>query len=364
MKPEDRALITFTSGTSGQPKGADRTYGFLAAQLTALSPHLKRPTVDRDFTNFPIVGLADLAVGNTVVIPNLNLMRIHEADPAPVANTLLHQQVTRLIVSPSLLGLTLSQLPPHHLLQEVYTGGAPIPFYLITHSLTHHSHITFRAIFGSTEAEPVALTTFDIMQKQMQDPLKGVFLGTPEPVTSVCLVPPTQGPLTASVLNNPITTDGEVGEIIVSGSHVNTHYFENEAAFKEHKIVDDAGNIWHRMGDLAYWEKGNLYLVGRLHRVMRRGEKAYHPFPFEEYVRRKLGWTDVGYVQEGKMFRLYVYTEEVVLSDTLKHLTETPYPLDEICFLSSPLPRDPRHRAKLDVVALKKRRVLRRKKIR
>src|SRR4051812_9054660 len=37
VSPEDPALITFTTGSSGEPKGANRTHGFLLAQRAALA---------------------------------------------------------------------------------------------------------------------------------------------------------------------------------------------------------------------------------------------------------------------------------------------------------------------------------------
>ena len=75
LKKESRAaLVTFTSGTSGRPKGVRRTHGVLAAQLDALAPILERPG-SIDLVALPIFALACLANGSTCLIPETGLRR-------------------------------------------------------------------------------------------------------------------------------------------------------------------------------------------------------------------------------------------------------------------------------------------------
>lgn len=60
-EPGDTALITFTTGSSGVPKGADRTHAFLASQHRALDRCLPYAESDLDLPTFPIFALNDLA---------------------------------------------------------------------------------------------------------------------------------------------------------------------------------------------------------------------------------------------------------------------------------------------------------------
>jgi len=67
------ALVTFTSGSTGQPKAASRTHGFLLAQHHALAGSLELRAGTRDLTTLPIFVLANLASGVTSVLPDADL---------------------------------------------------------------------------------------------------------------------------------------------------------------------------------------------------------------------------------------------------------------------------------------------------
>ncbi len=354
----DVALITFTSGTSGHPKGADRSFGFLTAQLKTLEPHLKNKTICRDFTNFPIVGLADLALGNTVVVPNINLMKIHQANPGDIAANLKKTKTNRLIVSPSLLERTVEGIwdNQNNELHTVMTGGAPIPYSLVESCLANFPDINFEAIFGSTEAEPIATTTFADMKKNMADPLKGVFVGKPVDEIDLKIIKPHQGQIDADLFEKLICKNGSVGELVVTGEHVNKSYFENKKAFYDNKIVDKYGHIWHRTGDIGYFSENGLYLTGRLSRLIKKGESILFPYPIEFFLEREFGLKDTGYVQsENGEITLCIGGEEYADKKEIKQaLKSNNYPVDNIKTVKQHLPRDPRHRSKLNVNQLTK----------
>jgi len=169
VQDDDNALITFTSGTSGIPKGANRTFAFLHAQAETLKAHLgNNKLASVNYTNFPIVGLANFALGNTVAIPQLNLMKIHNSDSIKIINQINDQKVNRLIVSPSLLKKVLTGINSEHSIKEVMTGGAPISIGLVKKALKTATSIDFEAIYGSTEAEPICITTFSEINEKLK----------------------------------------------------------------------------------------------------------------------------------------------------------------------------------------------------
>ncbi len=360
IKGEDNALITFTSGTSGEPKGANRTFSFLYAQAETLKAHLGTnapPSID--YTNFPIVGLAAFALGNSVAIPQLNLMKLHQTNPQEVTEQITKQAVNRLIVSPSLLRKVLEATSSNHSIKTVMTGGAPISIQLVKTALKKCPTISFEAIYGSTEAEPICITTFTEINNQLDQPLKGVYVGAPVKevqlkIVDYSLKSPSEykgGVIDATDFIKRQLSSGKIGEVVVTGDHVNKNYYKNPKAFKQNKIVDQDGEIWHRTGDIGYLENGVLYLVGRDHRIMHGSDKDYHPYPIEQFLELRFGISDLGYIQNiDADFCLFYYSNKDFDESEIKlAIEDCGYPIDKIIKSKKPLRRDARHKSKLQI---------------
>ncbi|MBY0414648.1 MAG: AMP-binding protein, partial [Bdellovibrionales bacterium] len=88
VEKEHTALITFTTGSSGTPKGADRSHRFLAAQHYALNRHLPYADGDKDLPVFPIFSLNNLAAGVETIIPAIDV-----GAPAPSDALVLYAQM-------------------------------------------------------------------------------------------------------------------------------------------------------------------------------------------------------------------------------------------------------------------------------
>lgn len=351
---EDCALITFTSGTSGTPKGANRNFAFLEAQLSVLKSHLVHPKNEHyvELTNFPIVGLAAFAMGNTVVIPDVNLMKIHEADAVKIIDQIKTHQVNRIISSPALLSRIVHHKHVTELkgVEEIVTGGAPISRSLIQETLKQFPTAKCEGIYGSTESEPISITDFATILQNWQTPLNGVFTGKPVDAVSVKIIQISHQPVEPKTLQSLLLREGETGEVIVTGDHVNKNYYENPGAFRRNKIIDEQGEIWHRTGDLGYLKNGELFLTGRDHRVVTHQGKSFHPYPLEQLMEKEFGYADSGYVQtkRGKII-LYIGSCNSApdFAALMQAIRLAGYPVDEIKTSVKPLPRDARHRSKL-----------------
>ena len=75
VNPDLSALITFTTGSSGTPKAALRTHGFLNEQFDALLEEIEPKATDIDMPVLPIVLFVNLGVGSTSVIANFNMAK-------------------------------------------------------------------------------------------------------------------------------------------------------------------------------------------------------------------------------------------------------------------------------------------------
>ncbi|MEA2463861.1 MAG: olefin beta-lactone synthetase, partial [Acidobacteriota bacterium] len=69
MAGDDRALITYTTGSSGNPKGVNRTHRILVAQHERLAEEFPPREGDVDLCTFPVFALNNLALGVTTLIP-------------------------------------------------------------------------------------------------------------------------------------------------------------------------------------------------------------------------------------------------------------------------------------------------------
>ena len=341
--PEDgTALVTYTSGTSGKPKGANRTLGFLKAQIEASEGYLNRNQPQIDYTNFPIVGLACLYYGNTVVVPDIKLKEIHTAEPEKIVNQIIDSNTTRLIVSPSILKKVVRKAKIDRV-SEVITGGAPLTQKLAGETLIKYGQSKLINLYGSTESEPIASTSFQEYHNNFSNDFEGLLAGEVYEKTKIKLINPSLGFIEE-------VQGGEVGEIIVTGDHVNKGYFRNEAAFFENKLKDDHGTIWHRTNDTGYLKDGDLYLVGSKNRIINRDAKQFHPFPIENWARKTFKIEDLAYFEkDGKI--LFVYYADHSLDETglQSQFKNKNIPLDQVVNYNGPLPKDPRHRGKLDL---------------
>ena len=120
------ALISFTSGSTGNPKGIVRSHGFLAAQNACVAQLLAPKNDDAtDLVAFPVFVIANLGLGVTSVLPNWKLTRHDRADPAAVARLITETGITRALIPPSICEV-MTRGPALDAVTDVFTGGGPV----------------------------------------------------------------------------------------------------------------------------------------------------------------------------------------------------------------------------------------------
>lgn len=364
--PDDPALLTFSSGSTGAPKGATRSHAFLGHQHAAIARLLEARGDDVHLSAFAIVLLSTLVSGGTAVIPALGRRGVDDVDGAALATEVRALGVTAISGSPAFLGplLGAADAPALAAVRRVISGGAPVPVELCERAgEVLAPAATFLVVYGSTEAEPIA--TIDAATVRAETGARtragaGLCVGTPDPEITVRLLAPTLDPIVVGPggLAARAVPPGVVGEVVVSGAHVNRRYFRNPAAERATKIVDERGAIWHRTGDAAYADRdGRLWLVGRVADIVRRGDAVYHPSAVEAAA-RALPWVEraalVADGQGGTLLVVEPAPRGAPAPGALRdHLAGLGVVVDRVA-VTRKLPVDPRHRAKIDYPAVRR----------
>jgi len=340
VSTETPALITFTSGSSGTPKGANRTHGFLAAQYSALQTELEVRADDVDMPMFPVFALRNLAAGVTSVIPDMDFRRPSAIDPRRIAAQIRGSSVTLLTASPPFIDRLAAYGAPISL-RAIRTGGAPVSHVQLRQWQRAFPHTHIDILYGSTEAEPVSCIS---LQERLATPESGGYCcGKPTGLLRTRTIQIRPSPIAADELAALTCRDGEIGELIVSGSHVCRSYYNNPEAVRENKIVSPDGTFWHRMGDTGYLDsEGRFFLTGRVHTTIRRNGKLLHAQLVEaEALRRLPKARRVAALERNGKLVLVVQGPPV---GNAAQILDS----DEVVFTRKALPVDPRHNAKID----------------
>lgn len=366
--PDAPALLTFTSGSTGQPKAMLRSHRFLLAQHDVLQRNF---IADADtsgnvsMTTLPVFVLADLASGMTSLLPPGNLRKPGSIDPAPVVANILRHQPRQACASPAFWEriaewcqrqqLTMSSL------DTIYTGGAPVfPRLLDTlHACAPQAEIV--AVYGSTEAEPIAhIARGDFLSGDSVAMRSGAGLlaGSPIPEIALRILPDRWGtPLglySRDEFESICLPANQPGEIVVSGAHVGAGYVGGIGDAETKIRVGEA--IWHRTGDAGYLDAhGRLWLLGRCSARIEDTHGTVYPFSVEAAasahpaIRRSamVAWRGQRLLLIEPAYSLYD-GEPDILKQSLAWAH-----LDAIRVIQR-IPVDRRHNAKVDYPALAK----------
>jgi acyl-CoA synthetase (AMP-forming)/AMP-acid ligase II len=360
----DAALLTFTSGSTGEPKAAVRTHGFLRAQHQVLADELHLVAGEVDLATLPIFVLANLASGLTSVIPDVDLRRPGAIDAPRLARQIGAEHPTRAAASPALFDRLAAHVRSRggrlDGMARIYTGGAPVfPNLLRSLSAIAPTAIV-SAVYGSTEAEPIAhLDHAEIGSRDLAAMSEGAGLlaGRPVSAIDVRILPDRWG-----TALGPYATDaafaaesappGTPGEIVVTGPHVLPGYLDG-AGDGETKIrVGD--RVWHRTGDAGYFDADRrLWLLGRCSARLNDRRGTLYPFAVEAAASDVAGVHRSAFVMHRDRRTLVLELEPgaaLVERSTLVARFEWAH-LDDIVVIDR-IPVDKRHNGKVDYPAL------------
>lgn len=269
--PDESALIFYTQGITGRPKGVIHTVQTLGATLSLLNGLMDFKQGDTALCLHPFFAILFPAMGITSITPPLDLNYPLEADMERLTGLIRKAGVTHIMASPaffSMMGGHLAEmgLSLPSIRKIICFGAQVIPEYMADFMATIPEDASMTLCYGSTEAFPVS--AFDIREmfsdtKHLSEKGFGICVGKPMPECQTGLIP-IRDEVFSHFDADFFLPDGEVGELAVQGDHVSRRYFENPDGEANAKMKGPDQTLWHRTGDLAWRDKkGRLWLCGR-----------------------------------------------------------------------------------------------------
>ena len=273
---DDTAVILYTSGTTGQPKGAELRHrnmrdnaltgeALFGADATNPDTYLCVLPLFHSFGQ-TVIQNGGFAYGGTVV-----MLPRFEAQPA--LGLMMKEKVTFFAGVPTmywgLLGALDDSVDVKALaenLRVAVAGGAALPVE-VHHEFEKRFGVTILEGYGLSETSPVASFS------RLGEGVRVGSIGTPIPGVEMKLIDPDGW--------DDITDPDGIGEIAIRGHNVMKGYYKRPDATNEAINADG----WFRSGDLARRDSdGWYYIVDRSKDMIIRGGYNVYPREIEEVL--------------------------------------------------------------------------------
>ncbi|MFI5430149.1 AMP-binding protein [Aeromicrobium sp. UC242_57] len=274
--PHDTALMFYSSGTTGRPKGIEPTGSNLGKALAAMHYLLELDTTAVALAPIPFFHVSGLGLA---LVSNLNgaaLLLRNPASPAEACQILQEDKVTHAVAVPTVIQFLMS-LPQaregdwSHLRYMIY-GAAPMPEPVLREA-TAVLGCKFLQSYGLTESTggvTMLLPEDHLVTGETTHRLRSV--GKPMPNVPVRIVDP------ETLEDVPV---GVRGEVLIGGGHVMRRYWRNPTA-TDASITADG---WLRSGDGGSFDAdGYLYLHDRLKDMIVSGGENVYPAEVESIL--------------------------------------------------------------------------------
>jgi long-chain acyl-CoA synthetase len=266
---DDTAVILYTSGTTGKPKGAELTHDNLFRNAEISS----RTTCE--------IGEGDIVLGslplfhsfgqsvsmNASLLVGACLTMLPRFDPGEALETIQRDRVTHFYGVPTMYGALL-----HHPERESFdtsslrnciTGGASMPVEVL-HGFEDAFGCVVLEGYGLSETSPVSCSNHPDRER------KAGSIGTPLEGVEIRLVDEDDNEV----------APGEVGEVTIRGHNIMKGYWRNPEA-----TAEAMRGGWFHSGDMARTdEDGYFYIVDRKKDLIIRGGYNVYPREVEEVL--------------------------------------------------------------------------------
>jgi len=268
---DDLAVILYTSGTSGQPKGVMLTHGNLYQNVVKSIEHAGLKSADAFLGVLPqfhsfgltVLTLIPLYLGAKVIytarfVPKklLELMREHRPDVFIAVPSMYN----------ALLGVKNVSADDFKSLRLAVSGGEPLPEAVFK---TYRDKMNVKMLegYGLTETSPVACWSAPHSAKRFS-------VGLPLPGVSIRIVDD----------EGRVVPAGQSGEILIAGHNIMKGYYR-QAAMTAEVTTQLEGKRYFKTGDIGHVDtEGFLFITGRKKEAMKIGGMLVFPRSIEEAI--------------------------------------------------------------------------------
>ncbi|UXI03191.1 long-chain-fatty-acid--CoA ligase [Photobacterium sp. TY1-4] len=261
---EDTAVILYTSGTTGLPKGAELTQSNMVCNALVTENLMAAQGDDVHLVTLPLFHSFGQTVNmNAAVLAGSTMVLVPRFEPQTVLELIKTHQVTVFAGVPTMYIALNHAFADHDVssLRVAISGGSSMPKEVI-HVFERQFRVPILEGYGLSETSPVAC--FNHLDREripgsIGQPIQGVEIRLYD------------------LEGNPVPV-GEDGEVAIRGHNVMKGYLnrpeESERALR---------NGWFFTGDIGrYDEQGNLYIVDRVKDMIIRGGFNVYPREIEE----------------------------------------------------------------------------------
>ena len=265
--PDDMAMLLYTSGTTGDPKGVILSHENLVASIDMVHRNLAGIKDVRTVSSLPLSHIYGVLVMNMGFRLGTRIRILRAWDTQAVFEAIQELQVNRLSVVPTMLTYMLN-FPDRDRydvssLTNVGSGGAPIP---------EAVRVEFERVFDCTVKQGYGLseTAAALSGYRPDEPYRVGSVGRPLPGIDACVLDNENRPL----------APGESGEICARGPQTMRGYLNKQQATRE-AIIDG----WLHTGDIGHIDAdGYIYITDRKKDLIIKGAENISPKEIEEGI--------------------------------------------------------------------------------
>lgn len=272
---DDMAVLMYTSGTTGRPKGVMLSEANLLSNIDGVRQVLNFSHEDSALLALPLFHAFGLMIGLYLLSCQAKLVLVPKFAPKKMVQAVAQERVTLLPLVPTMFSLILEAAgkmgtEPFQSLKACISGGASLPSELLKRIESTLNVVVLEG-YGLTETSPVLAVNC---------PKRG---SIPKSVGKA--LPNLQMKLVKDNGEDISWQPGEMsaeGEIWVKGPNVMQGYYNLPEATTE--VLDGQG--WFKTGDLGHFdEEGNLFISGGRKKdlIIKAGENI-SPMKIEEVL--------------------------------------------------------------------------------